>query len=226
MACRTAGGTACACCAVIGRAPAAQVVSEVVRRPVRLRGMHHHEGALHFSGGARRRGSGAGQRARAGTPRPAGAACGGCENASCLRQIDTFKGAPSGRQADRPRGEPHIGDLLWSRTGNDKMTARVTGSIRGHARGGPPMKALGTFSPVGLVTVIGVTFGIYEAVKPSGPPSFSGNIGQYSTAKNFILFLSKNVSRHVKLNVTCIQPDKPGSAASAAHALFPAALMK
>ena len=38
--------------------------------------------------------------------------------------------APSERQADRPRGEPHIGDLLWSRTGNDKMTARVTGSIR------------------------------------------------------------------------------------------------
>ena len=82
------------------------------------------------------------------------------------------------------------------------------------------MKALGTFI-VGLVTVIGVAFGIYEAVKPSGPPSFSGNIGQYSTAKNFILFLSKNVSQHVKLNVTCIQPDKPGSTSQSGPCILP-----
>lgn len=67
------------------------------------------------------------------------------------------------------------------------------------------MKALGAFI-VGLVTVIGVAFAIYEAVKPSGPPSFSSsNIGGYVNAGNFLSFLSQHEGQQVKLDVTCIQ---------------------
>ncbi len=75
------------------------------------------------------------------------------------------------------------------------------------------MKTFGAFV-VGLVTVLGVAFGIYQAVKPSGPPSFSGNIGNYSDSASFISFLSQHNSQHIKLNVNCIQPASEGASQS------------
>jgi hypothetical protein len=66
------------------------------------------------------------------------------------------------------------------------------------------MKTFGII--VGLVTIIGVIFGIYEAVKPSGPPSFSqSNIGIYANANSFLSFLSQHEGQQVKLDVTCIE---------------------
>jgi hypothetical protein len=67
-------------------------------------------------------------------------------------------------------------------------------------------KTLGAFI-VGLVTVVGGVIGIYSALKSSGPPSFSGDIGHYSDAANFVSFLSQHDSQHVKLDVNCIQRD-------------------
>lgn len=67
------------------------------------------------------------------------------------------------------------------------------------------MKTLGAFI-VGVVTIIGVIFGIYEGTKSSGPPSFSSsNIGSYSNAASFLSFLSQHEGQQVNLNVTCIQ---------------------
>jgi hypothetical protein len=66
------------------------------------------------------------------------------------------------------------------------------------------MKTFGII--VGLVTILGVIFGIYEAVKPSGPPSFSqSNIGTYSNAQGFLSFLSQHQGQKVALNVTCLE---------------------
>jgi hypothetical protein len=67
------------------------------------------------------------------------------------------------------------------------------------------VKTFGTFI-VGLVTVIGVAFAIYQGVKPSGPPSFSGEIGHYDGAGSFISFLSQHDTQRVNLDVTCIEP--------------------
>ena len=66
------------------------------------------------------------------------------------------------------------------------------------------MKTFGVFI-VGLATVVGVLYAIYQGVKPSGPPSFSSsNIGNYANAGNFLSFLSKHLGQQVKLNVTCL----------------------
>src|SRR5271154_571544 len=68
----------------------------------------------------------------------------------------------------------------------------------------PAMKTFGII--VGLVTILGVIFGIYEAVKPSGPPSFSqSDIGSYANAQGFLSFLSQHQGQKVTLNVTCIE---------------------
>ena len=75
------------------------------------------------------------------------------------------------------------------------------------------MKTFGII--VGLVTILGVIFGIYEAVKPSGPPSFSqSNVGTYANANNFLSFLSEHEGQKVALNVTCIEISPQSSACS------------
>jgi len=75
------------------------------------------------------------------------------------------------------------------------------------------MKTFGII--VGLVTILGVIFGIYEAVKPSGPPSFSqSNIGTYASAQGFLSFLSQHEGQKVALNVTCIELSPQSSACS------------
>jgi hypothetical protein len=59
---------------------------------------------------------------------------------------------------------------------------------------------------VGLATVIGVIYAIYQGEKPSGPPSFSSsNIGNYANAGKFLSFLSQHRGQQVTLNVTCLQ---------------------
>jgi len=66
------------------------------------------------------------------------------------------------------------------------------------------VKSFGVFI-VGLATVIGVIYAIYQGVKPSGPPSFSSsNIGNYVNAGNFLSFLSQHRGQQVNLNVTCL----------------------
>jgi hypothetical protein len=75
------------------------------------------------------------------------------------------------------------------------------------------VKAFGVFI-VGLATVVGVIYAIYQGVKPSGPPSFSSsNIGNYVNAGNFLSFLDRHRGQQVMLNVTCLQ-DSPQSACS------------
>lgn len=68
------------------------------------------------------------------------------------------------------------------------------------------MKAFGVFI-VGLATVVGVIYAIYQGVKPSGPPSFSSSdIGNYVNAGNLLSFLNQHRGQQVTLNVTCLQP--------------------
>ncbi len=70
---------------------------------------------------------------------------------------------------------------------------------------------MSTFGKIAAVTAgtlgaIASAFAIYNAVKPSGPPSFSGSIGHYAGAASFISFLSQHNTDRVNLNVTCIEP--------------------
>jgi hypothetical protein len=47
---------------------------------------------------------------------------------------------------------------------------------------------------------------IYEALKPAGPPSFTGSIDNYAGAASFMSFLAQHNTQRVSLNVTCIEP--------------------
>ncbi len=58
----------------------------------------------------------------------------------------------------------------------------------------------------GLIAAIAGIISIYQAVKPSGPPSFSGDISHYDGAANFISFLGQHDTQRVNLDVTCIEP--------------------
>jgi len=60
----------------------------------------------------------------------------------------------------------------------------------------------------GAIGVAAGIIAIYNAVKPSGPPAFSGNVSNYTRAASFISFLDRNDTNRVKLDVTCVQAAK------------------
>jgi hypothetical protein len=62
------------------------------------------------------------------------------------------------------------------------------------------------FGGVGaLIAAIAGIIAIWQFVRPSGPPSFSGSISQYDGAASFMSFLSQHDTQRVSLHVTCIE---------------------
>jgi hypothetical protein len=66
-------------------------------------------------------------------------------------------------------------------------------------------QALAIFA--GVIGVIASIIAIYNFVKPSGPPSFSGNLADNATAASFSAFLCQHVGQKVSLSVICDGPE-------------------